>query len=202
MMSVSRVLAAVCVAVLSGMSGGAWGQTVKSVGGGASIKGLPPPGLSAWSVFSCITPFQGYVCVVPVHVKVTGTECHFNIAHVIEFDPSGPRPTRRIRWELNSIDPARGRLFRFVRSADPDKTGISFLQNSVGERTFDDDLKDDDESTPLLGHRFGKRLKASAGPDDATLFLYSVRVEWRDPGNAWQTCTNDPPGPAIINRGR
>ncbi len=211
-MSWNRKLAGVFAAVLLGTCGGAWGQTAKS-DADTSIKGLPPAGLSAWSVFSCITPHRVNVCVVPVLVKRngTGTRCEFNIPHVIEFDPSSDpraRTTRRIRWELVSIDSVRGRDFKFVQASpddDPSKLdtgGIQFLPRSVGKITFKDDRLDDDETTPLPEHRFGKRLRATTGPADAALFLYTVHVEWKERGGSFAPCEGDPPGPAIINRGR
>lgn len=180
-MNVNRKLAVACAAGLLCVSGGALGQM--------TTFGHPPVGLTTWTVFSCILPEQAPLCIVPVKVKLDGTgKCQFDVAQFIEFDSAR---TRRIRWDLQSVDPVATRDFRFGHTVAT-KKGIEFTLDLNG------DFTDDGGAT---GTRIGKKLRRAGALARARLFHYDINVEWLDaPGAVPMAC--EPHGPAIINRGR
>jgi hypothetical protein len=180
MMSRKHAVAGVFAAVLLGLAGGASGQ--------ARSLGPAPVDALTWTVFSCILPEQAPICIVPIKVKLgTGNKCEFDVAYYIDFDSSR---TRRIRWQLQSVDPNASRNFVFGHTA-AQKDGIEFTLDVDGD--FDNEAR----STDTL---FRKKLRRAGPLVRPKLFHYDINVEWFDSvGGARTPC--DPHGPAIINRG-
>jgi hypothetical protein len=192
-----RTLAGMCVAVLLGVSGGAWGQaTARNPDAGS--KALPVPGQSSWSVFSCMKPDQGKLCTVPVGLTIaTDGTCALRIADIVELDW---QTTESIRWRLieDEVRPGEPRRVRFGHT---NTIGAVIAKGIKFEQDGETEFVDDDPSLPRPPKMFRKKLKDGLIKRDAKLYLYDVFVEWRneDSGN-WNHCLKH--GPAIINRGR